>query len=423
MEETKLSTTRKWAMIGLLTFFGCAIAKVPYMREVYYDQVIDALNINNTQLGILSSAVGIASMVGYFFGGFLADKFSSKKMIILSGFFGGMLTLWYMTFPSFLILLFIHAAIAMDGTLIFWAAYIRILRLLGGSEGQGKYYGFAEGIRAAFGIILPLIATVLMEHFVSARAGVKSVLLYYAICYFATSILAFFIIVDVKEENSVKSKKIEKSEYIGLFKAPGLWLVSLLIFGTYTVFSLQSYTTPYLTEMSGLSNSMVSTIAIFRQYGVGIIAMPLFGIVADKLVKSPSKTCIIGLTLLIPCSIGLLVNPMASSVLNIILVLAIGFLVSGTRGVYYATQGEAQIPIALSGTAAGIISTFGFAPDAFIFTQVGRWLDKYPAEQAYNMIWVYMCLACIVAICAALGILVLTRKHNANEVSLRIEKN
>lgn len=414
MEVSNLSPIRKWAMIGLLTFFGCSIAKVPYMREVYYDQVIEALNISNTQLGILSSAVGIASMVGYFFGGFLADKFSSKKMIMLSGFCGGLLTLWYMTFPSFSILLFIHAAIALDGTLIFWAAYIRILRLLGGSEGQGKYYGFSEGIRAAFGIVLPLIATALIEHFVSARAGLRSVLLYYAICYFATGILAFFIIVDVKEENVVKSSKIDKTEYIELFKAPGLWLISLLVFGTYTIFSLQSYSTPYMTEMGGLSSATVSTIAIFRQYGVGIIAMPLFGIIADKLVKSSAKTCIIGIALLLPCSIGLLVNPMASPGLIVVLVLAIGFLVSGTRGVYYVTQDEAWIPIALSGTAAGIISTLGFAPDAFIFTQVGSWLDKYPVEQAYRMIWIYMSLACIVAICAAVGILILARKRNVN---------
>lgn len=74
MDAEKMSAAKKWAMIGLLTFFGRAIANVPYMREVYYDQVIEALNITNTQLGILSSAVGIASIFGYFFGGFLADR-------------------------------------------------------------------------------------------------------------------------------------------------------------------------------------------------------------------------------------------------------------------------------------------------------------------------------------------------------------
>ena len=148
MDAEKMSAAKKWAMIGLLTFFGRAIANVPYMREVYYDQVIEALSITNTQLGILSSAVGIASIFGYFFGGFLADRFSSKKIIILSGLMGGVITLWYASYPPFPVLVFIHAAVALDGTLLFWSAYVRIVRMLGGKEGQGKYYGFAEGIRA-----------------------------------------------------------------------------------------------------------------------------------------------------------------------------------------------------------------------------------------------------------------------------------
>jgi len=34
MDAEKMSAAKKWAMIGLLTFFGRAIANVPYMREV-----------------------------------------------------------------------------------------------------------------------------------------------------------------------------------------------------------------------------------------------------------------------------------------------------------------------------------------------------------------------------------------------------
>lgn len=79
MKLSNLSSFRKWSMVVLLAFFGRAIANVPYLREVYYDQVIQTLHITNTQLGVLSSAVGIASLFGYFFGGFLADKVSSRK--------------------------------------------------------------------------------------------------------------------------------------------------------------------------------------------------------------------------------------------------------------------------------------------------------------------------------------------------------
>lgn len=415
MELSEIKPARKWLMIVLLAFFGRAIANVPYLREVYYDQVIQALHITNTQLGLLSSAVGIASLVGYFFGGFLADRISSKKMIIASGIFGGAFTLWYMTFPSFGILLFIHAVLALDGTLIFWAAYVRIVRILGGTAGQGKYFGFAEGIRAGFGIVLPIITTIMLAHFVSNRLGIKSVLLFYAICYFGVSILAAFVLIDIKDDQDAdgEKSKITKADYVQLVKTPGLWLVSFLIFGTYLVFSLQSYTTPYLTGM-GVSSGTVSMIATFRSYGVGVVAMPLFGVIADKYAKSSSKVCVLGMGLLLPCTIALLFIPRAAPVLIMVITLAIGFLVSGTRGIYYATQDEAGIPVALAGTAAGIISAIGFLPDAYVFTQVGAWLDKYPAAQAYHMIWIYMAIGCLIAIASAAGILWLSLRRNEN---------
>jgi sugar phosphate permease len=408
-------------MIGLLAFFGRAIANVPYLREVYYDQIISALHITNTQLGLLSSAVGIASLVGYFFGGFLADRISSKKMIMVSGVVGGLFSLWYMALPSFPILLLIHAVLALDGTLIFWAAYVRIIRILGGSEGQGKYYGFAEGIRAGFGILLPITTTFILAQFVNVKLGMKSVLLFYAICYFATSILAAFVLVDVREDTQPDQPqaKITKADYVALLKTPGLWLVSFLIFGTYLVFSLQSYTTPYLTGM-GVSNGVVSMVATFRSYGVGVIAMPLFGIMADKWLKSSAKACVIGMTLLLPCALAMLFIPKSAPVVIIIMTLAIGFLASGTRGVYYATQDEARIPVTMTGTAAGIISTIGFLPDAYVFTQVGAWLDKYPATQAYHMIWIYMAIGCLIAIAAGGGILWLAL-HQGTKVKSNVQ--
>ena len=245
-----------------------------------------------------------------------------------------------------------------------------------------------------------------------ASAGLRNALLFYSACYFLTAVLGFFFLVDIKDEHVSESKtKFNPEEYIILFKTPGLWLVSFLIFGTYTVFSLQSYSTPYMTNVCGMSSGTVSTIASIRQYGIGLASMPLFGIIADNVIKSSAKTCLIGAVTLLPCAFGMLLCPSDAVVPVILLVLVIGFMVQGIRGVYYATQNEAQIPVHLSGAAAGIISSIGFLPDAFIFTQVGAWLDKYPAEQAYNMIWMYMMIGCGIAIASALGIMQLERKH------------
>lgn len=414
---SKLSTTKKWIMIMVLVFYGRTIMLVPYMKDVYYDQLIDALRITNTQLGMLASAVGIASIFGYFFGGFIADRVGSKTIMIVSCFSAGICTLWYATLPkSFIILLIIHAVMALIGTLLFWSAYVRMLRLLGGEGGQGTYYGLAEGIRGLVGIICPIIVSAMMSRAVNAAGSLRAGLLFYAATYFISGILSIFFIYNIEDDHAEENRaKFDSKDYARLFKNPGLWAVSLLIFGTYMVYCLQNYTTPYLTGVCNVSAGTVATIASVRQYGIGVLAMPIFGIIADKVIKSPAKASLIGAVLLVPASIGMMVSTANRLVIVIFLTIVIGFLANGIRGVYYATQNEAGIPLGLAGAAAGIMCALGFTPDAFVFTQVGAWLDKYPAEQAYRMIWIYMLISACLAIAAAIWILVLSRKINQSE--------
>ncbi len=415
MKASELTNVRKYAIIFVLAFFGACIYKVTYLKEVFYTEIIEVLQITNWELGILSSAVGIASMVGYFFGGFLADRFSSKLLATIGSFGAAILTLIYMTFPSFEILMLIHIGTALCGTLIFWAAYIRIVRILGGSEGQGRYFGTSEGVRSLIGIILPFIALAIMENTVSKSLGIRMVLLYYAICYLISGFMFIFILKDLDSGENEQKSTINKKDYIDLFKTPGLWLVSILVFGTYCVFALQSYTTPYMSDVSKISSATVGSVAIFRQYGLGLLSMPIAGFIADKAIKSSAVTSIIGLVLLFLSALGIYLVPSGSTIFVILLVCSIGFFVSGVRGIYYATMNEANISKALSGTAAGIISTIGFSPDAFIFLQVGSWLDKYNPEQAYRMIFVYMMITIFIAICAAIAIIVLSKKKKNRE--------
>lgn len=416
MAARSISSARTWVMVALLAFFGRAIANVPYLREVYYDQVLSALSITNAQLGVLSSAVGIASLFGYFFGGFLSDRVSSKRLVVVSAVAGGVFTLWYATFPPFPVLVAIHAALALAGTLLFWSAYVRILRLLGGEGGQGTYYGTAEGLRGFFGILLPVATTAIMAACLTEAAGLRWALVFYAACYFTCAVACGLVLVDVGEKDACTATSVafDPREYLALLKMPGLWLVSLLIFGAYTVFALQSYSTPYLTGVCGLPTELVSAIATLRQYGIGLVAMPLFGVLADRVFHSPATACLVGAALLVPCAAGMLVAPVGAPVLIIALVMAIGFLVAGVRGVYYATQDEARIPAHLAGAAAGIISTIGFSPDAFIFSVAGGWLDAYPPEQAYQMIWTYMLVGAVIAAVSAVGILAVSRHSRAS---------
>jgi sugar phosphate permease len=409
----KLSTFQKYLIITILATAGGILYKVTYLKEVFYDEIITALSLTNTQLGLLSSVVGTVAMISYFIGGYVADKVKARYLVSFSCIGAGLMTFWYAALPSFQALILIHGVMAMCGILTFWPAYIRVIRFLGGKKSQGRFYGIAEGVRSIMGMVLSFGSLWIVARIDDIAGSLQATLIYYGVLYIITGLLAFFFIKEVRDESAAEKEeepKVTLSAYLILFKQPGLWLVSLLVFGTYCIFALQSYTTPYLTGVCGVSTAAVGTVAILRQYGIGLLSMPIAGFIADKM-GSPTKTSLIGLILLFFSALGLLMLPAGASPLTaIVLVLALGFFVSGVRGIYYATMNEARIPVALTGTAVGIISTIGFMPDAFIFTQVGRWLDAYTAEIAYNMIFRYMLITITVAFAAGIGILILARK-------------
>ena len=66
-------------------------------------------------------------------------------------------------------------------------------------------------------------------------------------------------------------------------------------------------------------------------------------------------------------------------ILAIVVVLALATVYYAVRGVYYATMGEAGVPVAMTGTATGIISVIGYLPDSYENTILGNFLDKYAA--------------------------------------------
>lgn len=395
---SSMSTRQKYFTMFILALVGGSIYKVSYFKEVFYDQLKAALEISHTQMGILASVVGITASVSYLIGGFVADKIKPRMLITISSIGGGIMTVWYATLPSFTALIIIHFLLALFGMLTYWAAYIKIINQMGGENEQSKLLGISEGFRSLTGIIFPFGALAIVNAVANNAQSMQMALAYYAVIYFVAGILSFIFIKD--SEESIASAKATKEDYIELFKSPGLWMVALLVFGTYSIFALQSYTTPYLTSVWKVDAGLVGALAIIRQYGIGLLAMPMFGLFADK-IKSPVKGAFIGLIFLLISAIGIRFTPIGSSVpMVVLMVLAIAFFVSGVRGIYYATMKDAKIPAVLTGTAIGVISTIGFLPDAFMFTQVGRWLDKYPVEQAYMMIFNYMVLMICVALFA-----------------------
>jgi MFS family permease len=126
------------------------------------------------------------------------------------------------------------------------------------------------------------------------------------------------------------------------------------------------------------------------------------GYIADKFGIARSVAF---LFLLLIASFGLLaVMPGTPTLLPMMLVnVAIASLaVFAMRGIYFALLEEGGVPMAVTGTAAGIVSTVGFTPDIFMPLLGGILLDKFPGAEGYRYFFLTTAAICGVGFVASL---------------------
>ena len=102
--QEKLRVLRSSSTLIVLFMGGGSIYILPYLSSYLYIPMKDAMHLDNMQIGLMGSAMGIASMIFYWPGGWVADRFSPRKLITLSLIANGLLGLWLATIPPFKVL-------------------------------------------------------------------------------------------------------------------------------------------------------------------------------------------------------------------------------------------------------------------------------------------------------------------------------
>ena len=98
MSENKLDW-KKYLTIFIIASGTTVMYSLPYLKSTFYDPMRLALGLDHQQLGNLLSVYGILATILYFFGGFMADKFSAKKLMSFSLVSTGLLGFYFATFP------------------------------------------------------------------------------------------------------------------------------------------------------------------------------------------------------------------------------------------------------------------------------------------------------------------------------------
>lgn len=396
---------KKYLIIFIIASGTTVMYSLPYLKSTFYDPMREALGLDHQQLGNLISMYGILATILYFPGGFLADKISAKKLLSFSLISSGLLGFYFASFPSYTGLLITFAAWGVTTILTFWAASIKVIRMLGDEDEQGKMFGFNEGLSGIAGVVVSFIGLYLFEVFDDVTIGFKYVVWLYSGLSILCGIILYFL---VKEKSVAGVDKISFRQIASAVKMPKAWLIGGIIFSTYMTFSSLTYLNPYLKDVFKISMAIISSLAIIRTYAIKMGASPLAGILVDK-VGSSLKILSLGFIVIAACEIFYLLLPRSYNlvILAVINMVLLSTVLFGFRGIYFATVAESNIPLEQTGAVIGLASFVGFSPDAFFYTLVGGWLDK--GESGYT----YLFILCLV--CSVLGFICSKVLHGMNE--------
>lgn len=404
-------TLRQWLTLLAICVAGGVIFKIAYLRDVFYVPMGQAFGVNHTQLGWMMTAFAVTQTLSYLPGGWITDVISPKKLVPLALILTGTCGLWMSTFPNFKIVLLIQAIQGITITLLFWQAMLKGTRMLGNKEEQGTLFGLLEGGRGLFSTLISFLALWIFSKFTDAQLGLKSILFFYGVTLIVLGVFCYFLIEDTKIEGQLDAKGALKGMF-DLSKDLNIWLAGLIVFFGYSFYNGLGYFTPYLTEIQGMSVNLGVGISVVRTYMIAIIAAPIGGYIADKL-GSTIKFLVYALLIgIIFTSIYLFVPEYSNIYFVVAIMLILACIIMFIRGTYYATTNEIKVPLYLAGAATGIMSLLGNAPDLFVFTLYGKFLDHDPGIRGYHRVFLTMIAF---ALCGIICSLILYKRVYKNK--------
>ncbi len=377
----------KGRIVTLVTLIiaGETIFFLPFvLARVFRPTLLEVFAISNTELGLWFSVYGVVAMISYLFGGILADRFPSRNLMATSLWLtsGGGLIM-FLTPPGG-VMIWLYAFWGFTTICLFWAAMIRATREWGGVEFQGRAFGWLEGGRGAVAALLATFAFFLF----SLEGNFRWVVLAFSLLTFVTGWLVWiFIPARAPERSGTPLAEVIRGVY-SLLGNRNTWLLSLIIICAYAGYKITDDFSLFAREVLGYSEIHAAGVGTAALWIRALVAI-LVGYLADRYNRPRLIIISFGLTLT-----GALL--MASGILNgITLVLLLNLALTaagiyGVRALYFAVMKEAGFPVALTGTAVGIVSFAGFTPEVFIGPWMGFLLDRSPGPGGHAQVFLLL---------------------------------
>lgn len=396
-----------WYYLFMLILAGESIFILPFvLSRVFRPTVLNVFELDNVQLGICFSVYGIVALVSYLFGGPLADKYPPRKLIAVALWMTAAGGLVYATFPGYDVLKIIYGYWGFTTIFLFWPSLIKATRVWGGSSSQGKAFGFLDGGRGLVGALFGTLGVITFSLFITSdiadasvsesRAAFKYVILISTAVIFLVGLLAwFFLKLDDKSEKEILLPRIALPQIKEVLRLPSVWLLMIIILSAYVGYKITDVFSLYARDVmlyDQVESAQVGTFLLFLRPVVGV----LIGVLADR----SQTTLWLGLSFVITFFGALLfatgIISDSTSILFFLSILVVATGVYAARSIYFAVMERGQIPLVLTGTAVGLISLVGYAPDIFAGPAMGYLLDSSPGEKGHQHVFWMLALFALI---------------------------
>lgn len=387
---------RGLALLALIVA-GESIFFLPFvLARIFRPTLLEVFGLTNVQLGAAFSLYGIVAMAAYFFGGPLADRFAPRLLLaaaLVSTAAGGLVMA---SNPSLTELKWLFAYWGFTTIALFWSALIKATREWGGDSLQGAAFGLLDGgrglVTAVTGSIVVAIyagllpAAVETASFAQRAEAFRHVILIMTGITCAAAVLLWFTLPRRSHAPRQSSAPFDFGGIKRALRLPTVWLQAFIVICAYVGFKATDDFSLYAKEVLRLDEVDAARVGLVSLWMRPIAAVGA-GLLADR-VGASRMTLLSFVFITIGASVlatGVIGPGMVAMFLLIISTASLGIF--ALRGLYFAIMGEGSIPLAITGSAVGVVSVIGYTPDIFMGPLMGWLLDGTPGAVGHQQVF------------------------------------
>ena len=392
-----------------------AIFPLLYLRQNFEISILQSFDITLSQLSNCYALMGLIFAVTYLPSGWLADRFTPRLLILNSLVMTGSLGVWFASIPSYQNLLFIFSGWGISTGLTFWAAHIKIVSILARGDYQGRFFGLLDGGRGllaavlaslgvfAFSVAFPLgydAATLEQK-----GAVLQQVIYGYTVVTAAVGVLVWFTLrgLDGETDDTQSASTADFFRQIkAVIKLRVVWLQTTVLVCAYTSYKAFDQYALFAVRGHGIDEIDAAQIVATGAWTRPIAALAL-GLLGDRF--GISRMALVCFVLLIMSHSLFAFTGTALGTLSMILLntLVTGIAIFGLRGLYFGLLEEGKIPLAVTGTAVGLVSVIGYTPDVYIAAVAGYLIDQSPGLAGFQHLFMLLLGFSVVGAIAAIA--------------------